>query len=167
MAEDDPDDLEATFLKYIAAYEQVEPRSLFVVLSEAGVALPPLDELDESQVSAKLRDVINALALLGTFLHHTDHLSDRQLYEELWSEILHEPTVLMPDNPDFACHIDMVGSGSEEHILLYLKYYADEEARRNWQEDWPEDPLPEHEDPPYNRDCLLPQAEFRKDTSVM
>lgn len=99
--------------------------------------------------------------------HHTDHLSDRQLYEELWGEILREPTVLMPDNPDFACHIDMTGSGSEEHILLYLKYYADERARRIWKEDWPEDPVPEHEEPPYDRDRHLPQAELRRDTSVM
>lgn len=167
MADDDPDDLRSVFLEHVAAYERQEPVSLFVVLPEAGVALPPPDELDESQVSAKLWDVINALALLGTFLHHTDHLSDRQLYEELWGDILREPAVLMPDNPDFAYHVDMTGSGSEEHNFLYLKYYADERARRIWKEDWPEDPVPEHEEPPYDRDRHLPQAELRRDNSVM
>ncbi|HSK77618.1 MAG TPA: hypothetical protein VLQ45_14305 [Thermoanaerobaculia bacterium] len=167
MPEDDPDDLHATFLEYVAAYEGQEPRSLFVVLSEAGVALPSPDELDDSQVRAKLWDLINALALLGTFLHHTGHLSDRELYAELWGEILREPMVLMPDNPAFACHIDMIGTGSEEHSLLYLKYYADEDARRSWQEDWPEDSLPEPEEPPNDRDHLLPKAEYRKDRPVM
>jgi hypothetical protein len=44
--------------------------------------------------------------------------------------------------------IDMVGSGSEEHIFLHLKHYADEDYRRIWLADWPEDPMPDHEDPP-------------------
>ena len=167
MPEDDPDDLHATFLKYVAAYEETEPRSLIEVLSEAGVALPPPDELDDSQVRATLWDVINALALLGAFLQQTDHLSDRELYAELWSDVLRESTVLMPDNPAFAYHIDMVGSGSEEHMFLYLKYYADERARRSWLEDWPEDPLPEPEKPPYDRDRLLPRAESRRNTPMM
>ncbi|HKV12887.1 MAG TPA: hypothetical protein VJ725_32390 [Thermoanaerobaculia bacterium] len=167
MSEDDPDDLEATFLEYVAAYEQIEPRALFEILSEGGLALQPPDELDDSQVSASLQDVIHALALLGAFLHNTNHLSDRQLYEELWGEILHEPAVLMPDNPDFAYHIDMVGSGSEEHTDLYLKYFADEETRQMWQKDWPEDPVPEHETPPYDRDRFLPRAELRRDTPMM
>jgi len=41
------------------------------------VALPPPDELSDSELSVKLWEVINMLALLGTFLHSTDHLSDR------------------------------------------------------------------------------------------
>lgn len=166
MQEDDPDDLHAAFLKHVAAFEREEPRALLGVLSKTGVALPPPDELNDSQVSATLWDVINALALLGAFLHYTDHLSDRELYTELWSDVLREPTVLMPDDPDFACHIDMIGSGSEEHNFLYLKYYADERERQLWLEDF-KDPLPEPEKPPYDRDRLLPRAESRRDASVM
>jgi hypothetical protein len=94
-------------------------------------------------------------------------LSDRQLYTELWGEILREPMVLMPDEASFACHIDMIGSGSEEDMLLYMKYYADERERRSWLEEWPDDRLPEHEDPPYDRDRTLPRAESRRDSPVM
>ena len=106
-------------------------------------------------------------SLLGTFLHNTNHLSDRELYTELWQEELREPTVLMPENAAFAWHIDMIGSGSEEHLALYMKYYADEEERRNWLKEWPKDVLPEREDPPYDRDRLLPRAEARTAGPVM
>jgi hypothetical protein len=131
------------------------------------VSLPAPDELDDSKLTSKLWEVINALALFGTFLHSTDHLSDRELYTELWGELLREPAVLMPDNPAFSYHIDMIGSGSEEHTRLYMKYYASEEERRDWLKEWPGDVLPDHEDPPYDRDRRLPQAEAREDGPVM
>ena len=164
---DDPDDLESQFLDYVAAFEREVPQDLTVVLNDAGVSLPPPDELSDAELSGKLWEVINMLSLLGTFLHNTNHLSDRQLYSDLRSDLLREPMVLMPDNAAFACHIDIVGSGSEEHNHLYMKYYADEETRRSWLKDWPNDVLPEHEDPPYDRDRLLPQAESRRDGPVM
>ena len=41
----------------------------------------------------------------------------------------------------------------------YLKYYADESAREQWATDFPDDPLPAHEDPPYDRDQGLPKPE--------
>jgi hypothetical protein len=167
MSTDEPDDLEKEFLDRVAAYDLEEPRPLSVVLPEVGVALPSPDELDDSQVTSKLREIINALALLGSFLHNTNHLSDRELYAELWSDILPEPAVLMPDEPSFAYYIDMVGSGSEEDTLLYMKYYASEEERRDWLEQWPEDRLPDHEDPPYDRDRFLPQAESMRDLPVV
>jgi len=167
MPTDDSDDIEDDFLDYVAAYEQAEPMSLFVVLPEAGVSLPPPDELDDAQLTGKLWDVINALALLGAFLHNTNHLSDRQLYVELWNDLLREPAVLMPDNAAFSYHIDMIGSGSEEHVRLHLKYYADEDERQSWLKEWPEESLPEHEEPAYDRDSRLPQAEFRKDYPAM
>lgn len=39
-----------------------------------------------------------------------------------------------------------------------MKYYADEETRRQWKNDFPDYEMPEHEDPPYDRDRLLPGA---------
>jgi hypothetical protein len=167
MPTDEPDDIEEEFQDRMAAYEREEPRPLSVVLPEAGVALPAPDELDALQLSAKLWELINGLALLGTFLHNTNHLSDRQLYAELWTDTLREPTVLMPDEPAFTFHIDMVGSGSEEDTLLYMKYYADEKQRRSWLKEWPGDRLPEHEDPPYDRDRTLPKAESRRAGPMM
>jgi hypothetical protein len=48
-----------------------------------------------------------------------------------------------------------------------LKFYADEEARRSWRKEWPDDVVPEPEIPPYDRDRHLPEFEFKDDDSVM
>jgi hypothetical protein len=115
MSADEEKDLEEVFQDCVDAYENTEARPLSDVLPESGVRLPRPEELDDAQLKDKLWELINALALHGTFLHCTDHLSDRELYTELWTEILPEPTVLMPGNLSYGYHIDMVGSGSEEH----------------------------------------------------
>lgn len=167
MSTDDPDDPEDEYLDSLDAFDNTEPRGLFGALIEAGVALPPPDELDDSRITAKLWEVIHALAGLGAFLHSTNHLSDRELYAELWGDLLREPAVVMPGRADYAWHIDLLGSGSEEDMYLHHKYYADEEERRRWLEEWPKDVMPEHEDPPFDRDRLLPQAEDRTDEPVM
>jgi hypothetical protein len=167
MSADEEKDVKEVFQDYIDAFESAEERPLTAVLLESGVSLPSPDELDVVQIKDKLWEIINTLALNGAFLHNTNHLSDRELYTKLWSELLPEPTVLMPENLAFGHHIDMIGSGSEEHKNLYMKYYADEEERRKWLEEWPDDRLPEPEDPPYDRDRLLPQREFREEGSVM
>jgi hypothetical protein len=54
--------------------------------------------------------------------------------------------------------IDLTGSGSDEDNHVYLRYYADEKYRRDWANDWPDDTVPEHEDPPFDRDRYLPQS---------
>lgn len=120
------------------------------------MSLPPPEELDDTQLRTRLSEVIQGLALFGAYLHHTDHLSERELYAHLWHDFLREPAVLQPDNPDFAYHLDVIGSGSEEDNDIYLKYYADEKERRQWAKEWPDDTLPEHEQPPFDRDRHLP-----------
>jgi hypothetical protein len=39
-----------------------------------------------------------------------------------------------------------------------MKYYADEGTRRGWLADFPDDEMPPHEEPPYDRDRFLPRA---------
>jgi len=160
MASDEEGDFEEDLYDPLAAYESAEERPLTQSLRELGIGLPRPEVLNEAEVSAKLWEVIHGLARLGVFLHSTDHLSDRELYTELWEEILPEPTVILPDDPDFAQHIDLVSSGSPEDLHLYLKHYAGEEVRQDWMKNYPEDDVPEHEDPPYDRDRHLPQREF-------
>jgi len=155
-----PDEIHEKFLESVLAFEEAEQVTLFEELAKGGLQLPPPDQLDDERLGSKLWEVIRGMALLGAYLHNTNHLSDRELYCLLWTEILRDPTVLMPVNPDFAQNIDIIGSGSEEDIRLYLKYYADEEERRRWANDWLDDTLPAHESPPYDRDRLLPRAPF-------
>ena len=156
--EDMPADLEEEFLRHVLEYENAEPISLFRLLENSGLELPVPGELGEASVTEKLRETIERMASLGAYLLHTNHLSDHQLYEYLYDDGLREEAVLFPENPSYAYMIDLTGSGSEEDNQIYLKYYADEDHRKQWALDWPDDSMPEHEDPPFDRDRHLPQS---------
>ena len=153
-----PADLEEEFLRQVLEYETAEPISLFRLLENAGLELPIPGDLDDATVKNKLKEIIERMASLGAYLLHTDHLSDLELYRYLYTDGLREEAVLFPENASYAYMIDLTGSGSDEDNQTYLKYYADEEHRRQWAHDWPNDVIPEHEDPPFDRDRFLPQS---------
>ena len=166
VAADCPSEIEEEFWKNVVAFEQAAWTRPFDILTKGGILLPSPDELDDVAVTTKLWEVIGALALLRAYVHHTDHLSDRELYTHLWNKSLREEMVLQPANPDFACHIDLIGSGSEEDIFIDLKYYAGEKERRRWAKEWPNDPIPPHEALPFDRDRHLPQARFEEQSQA-
>jgi len=149
---------EEEFLENILFMEGVAEQPLFDLIEASGVQLPPSEALDDANLQSKLWEVINNMAHLGHYLSRTDHLSDRQLYEVLWMHILREPTSVCPDNPNASCHIDILGGCSDEDLQLHLKYYADEEERLYWADQFPEDIIPPHEPLPYDRDRLLPAS---------
>jgi hypothetical protein len=131
---------------------------LLRLLENSGLDVPPPEQFADEDLTRKLKDIIDRMASLGAYLLHTDHLSDRGLYEYLYHDGLREEAVLFPENPSYAYMIDLTGSGSEEDNQTYLKYYADEQYREQWASDWPDDSLPDHEDPPFDRDRFLPQS---------
>ena len=139
-------------------FEKAPKTSHFQQLTAAGVKLPAAETLNDRQVTAKLWEVINHLATLGVFLNQTNHLSDRALYTLLCDEVLHEQTLAQPGDEFSVCQIDLLSSGSAEDNYLYLKYYADKEWRQQWRASFPEETIPAHEKPPFDRDRLLPQA---------
>lgn len=157
---DESDDCSAEFQeqfqKNVDAFEQAKWSQQFQVLIESGISLPPPDELADAELNAKLWEVINALAFMGAYLEHTDHLSDRELYILLWSDVLLEETVIQSPSVTMTCHIDLIGSGSEGDNNIYLKYYADEDDRILWVQDFPEELLPSREELPFDRDRQLP-----------
>ena len=148
------------FLRNIIEYETAPWTTHQQQLQEAGIELPSPAELDDGHLKAKLWEVIEALGELRVFLQCTNHLSDRELYAELWGDLLREEVKAVSYDEYSAYHIDLIGSGSEEDIHLWMKYYADEETRRQWQAEWPDDELPYHVDPPYDRDRLLPSPGY-------
>ena len=151
-------EMEEEFLQNIEAYESASWTTHYQQLEEAGVELPDPETMDDEKLTAKLWEVIEALARMRAFLSSTNHLSDRELYAELSSDVLREETKAMVLDEYSAWRIDLIGSGSEEDIYLWMKYYADEETRRQWMKDWPDYEMPEHEKPPYDRDGHLPGA---------
>jgi len=148
------------FLRNIIEYETAPWTTHQQQLQDAGIELPSPEDLDDEQLKAKLWEVIEALGKLRVFLQCTNHLSDRELYAELWGDLLREEVKAVPYDEYSAYHIDLIGSGSEENIHLWMKYYADEETRRQWIEEWPDDEMPDHVDPPCDRDSLLPNAGY-------
>ena len=153
-------DLEEEFLRRVLEYEKAQPITLLQLLANAGLTVPSPDDLDERDLTTKLWEIIERMSSLGAYLLNTNHLSDRELYEHLFYESLREEATLFPENPSFGFMIDLTGSGSAEDTQLFLKYYADDVYRDRWARDWPEDPMPKREDPPFNRDSRLPRAPF-------
>lgn len=153
-----PADMEEEFLRHVLEYETAQPISLYTLLENSGVEIPSPVEVTDDEIPIKLKEIVEAMASLGAYLLHTNHLSDRQLYTYLYDEGLREEAVLFPENPSYAYMIDLTGSGSEEDNQCYLRYYADDEHRKQWAQDWPEDHLPDHEEPPFDRDRHLPQS---------
>lgn len=153
-----PADMEEEFLRQVLEYETAEPISLFRLLENSGVEIPAPDQLDEPSLSAKLKEIIERMATLGAYVLHTNHLTNRELYNYLYVDGLREEAVLFPENPSYAYMIDLTGSGSDADNQIYLRYYADQEHRKRWAQDWPDDPMPEHEEPPFDRDRFLPQS---------
>lgn len=156
-----PPEVAEQFWEHVVAYEEAPWTTLFKQLEDAGMQLPAPDTLDDEQLNAKLWELIRRLAFMSVFLENTDHLSDRELYTELWSDILREETKDLPPEAEIRCHLDLVGSGSEEDMNMYLKFYADEDFRSSWSADNPNDPIPELEDPPFDRDRYLPQPDYQ------
>lgn len=154
---DAPPEIAEQFWENVLAYEQAEETSHFLLLERAGVELPRPEQLDDKQLTAKLWEVIRALAGMNCYLSQTDHWSDRELYERLWRDTLREFTMDLPRGSGWNFHIDFLSSGSDEDNFLSLKYYADEEHRRRWHDDWPDDVIPPHENPSYDRDSMLPK----------
>ncbi len=158
ISDDCPEEIAEQFKNYVDAFEQAKCRQPFDVLLDSGISLPPASELSETEHSAKLSEVINALSLLAIYLESTDHLSDRELYTLLCEDVLREETVFQSgEMMNMNCHIDLVSSGSKEDTDLYLKYYADDDDRAFWLEKFPDDVLPSQEPLPFNRDRQLPK----------
>jgi hypothetical protein len=153
-----PAEMEEEFLRHVLEYETAQPISLYTMLENSGLSIPSPNEIGDQHMAGKLKEVIESMASFGAYLLHTNHLSDRQLYEYLYTDGLREEAVLFPENPSYAYMIDLTGSGSEEDNQLYLKYYADEKHRKQWAQDWPDDPMPDQAATPFDRDKHLPQS---------
>ena len=132
----------------------------FEQLRGAGIELPEPEAVSDADIRTKLWEVIAGLEKLRAFFEQTNHLSDRELYAKLWYETLRGETPAI-DEIGFTADLGLLRPGEDDaDTTLYLKYYADEIERERWHSDFPEDEIPAHEDPPFNRDDLLPGPHY-------
>lgn len=130
-------------------------------LQRTGAAPIPPAELTDETLPAKLWELLHHLACRSFYVLHTDHLSDRELYAALWNCGLRDDA-LMPGKRSRTggWFHDFIGSGSEEDNQVSLRFYATDDERAEHAQDWPDDPLPPREKPPFNRDWRVPKGPF-------
>ena len=149
-----PPEIEEAFLERVLWFEQASRQPLRERLADAGILLTDPDELAEKDLSQQMWDAIRALVTLDIIPINSDHLSDREVYTHLWHTARSGETV-MPDFFSRGWYIDFTGQG-ERGIDLYVKYYASADERRAYRRRFPHHPFPDHCEPPYNRDHLIP-----------
>jgi hypothetical protein len=150
------------YLKRLAAWEDGAGTTKSKELISRGVELPAPDSLGDDELPEKLWEVIRILAKQNTFIDTTNHLSDRELYEYLWSDALNEYSMDLSGLTGCACHLSLLSGGSDEDTFTHFKYYDGPKERADWMASWPDYEMPAHEDPPYDRDKLLPKAHWPK-----
>mgnify|MGYP001266111019 CR=1 FL=1 len=176
MFVEDPNDLDETerMIKFheiareygraIAAWETAPWVTEYELLQRDGVQLRNPDDMDDDELTDLLWKIIESMATRNTFFYQTDHLSEREFYERLYYEVLHEPAkdyaaVLDPEELTgpgaWVQTIDMCDDGDLE---TYWRYYADDETRERHAEQFPDMTMPPREEPPYDRDRFLPRS---------
>lgn len=128
-------------------------------LAECGWELPAPDSLDDEQQPAQLWRSIWALALLRLLIDHTDHLSDRELYETIYHDIAMEPSTLQPGEETASVYaIDLAPAHDPEGRELLLTYYRDrlDADEIKALEAAYDGPLPAPRPRPADRDRFLP-----------
>ena len=126
-------------------------------LARRGILPKDPDELDDQSLSSQLHLIIEALASRNTFLVHTDHMSDRELYIVLCSDVLRQRMPDVSRDGHIRELIDMIGASGQKQLDLYLKHYAGPSERRWWSR--ARGHIPDHVDPPYDRDRFLPGSD--------
>ena len=129
-------------------------------LAEENIPLLPPEEITDETLTPILWELLHNLALRGFYVLHTDHMSDRELYAELWERGLRDPALLPGRNPRGGWFHDFLGSWGDDEMQLWLRYYATDEQRAKHAAEYPKDTMPPKEKPCFNRDWRLPKGPF-------
>ena len=130
------------------------------VLRREGVHMLPPDELTDESVPGHLWELLHNLACRGFYVQHTDHLTDRELYAEIWEHGLTDLSLLPGRCQTGGWFHDVLGSGGMDDEEIYLSYYATEQQRRKHATESPGQPLPPRKSPVMRRDWRLPKGPF-------
>ena len=147
---------EQDHIQRLIAAESAPPVTLRAWLMRHGLEFAAPGALPPEKLPGELQRLIQALAFARVFLSCTDHLSDSALYFRLWKDVLDADEPDVPRSEDDACHWDLSQSGARDNDI-WLMYYASEDDREEWAENFPEASMPPRRPPPFGRDDQLPQ----------
>lgn len=125
-----PAELYLSFLEHFIAFDDAhagDPVTGIDMKAEvrAHLDLQPESELDDRSLTEKLHALVELLARFHINLCFTDHLTDRELYNTVLSQLLDEPFGLSTFTPSASEHIDLCNDPD-----LYERFYDDPEAKR-------------------------------------
>jgi hypothetical protein len=146
---------ELEFFRQVIAWEKgpfITQRAWF---ERRGMTFALPEQLGGGRLEKELWRLIAALAEARVFLACTNHLSDAQLYNKLVHEVLDDEVPDLARSPNEGLHWDFSESDSADP-LVWLTYYATEDQRRDWLEEFPDIELPPRREPPFDRDRHLP-----------
>lgn len=129
-------------------------------LAQHNIPLLPPAEITPEALAPILWELLHNLSLRGFYVLHTNHLSDCDLYTELWERGLRDPAHLPGRDARGGWFHDFLGCWGEAELQLWLRYYASEEERATHTNEWPGDIVPPKEQPPFDRDWRLPKGPF-------
>jgi hypothetical protein len=141
-----PTPAENEFLESMLAWERapVVPVGMWFA---PPLVLPPAESLSDEMLHAALWDAIHKLYAMRIVLDFTDHLSDRELYRVIRNDLLTSREKKV-DTPSNFLHWDCADITGDPDV--WLRYYASEEERRRWSEEFACQ-LPPSEIPPFRR----------------
>ena len=122
---------ENEYLSSILAWERA-PSLPISQWFEPELVLPPHDTLDNAELRRRLHQTLQELFERNIVLDFTGHLSDRQLYCLIARDILPEREKRVSIANTYL-HWQCIDPLIEEEN--WLRYYADEDERRQWQSD--------------------------------
>ena len=158
-------DIAEAYWLNVLSYEKAEWTTQAEILGEQGIDLREPSAIPNGQIHDVLWRLIRELESRGTYLESTDHLSDRELYTFLVSQGLREQVKAVSPETGWSHHLSPIGSGSDEDMLIYHRYYTSTKMRKSWMVDFPDYKMPKREKRPYDRDRRLakwapPMLEF-------
>jgi hypothetical protein len=137
---------ENEYLSSILAWEQA-PSLPISQWFEPELILPPHETLPNAELQQRLQQTLQQLFDRNIVLDSTGHLSDRQLYCLIARDILPEREKLVANSNTFL-HWQCIDPLVDEEN--WLRFYADDDERRQWQADTGL-PLPPVEELPFPR----------------
>jgi hypothetical protein len=123
-------------------------------LADRGIDVPPPDSVPDDALPAELSKVIGALARMGIYFLHTDHLDDRTLLTRIATEIIDEDVRELPPADTAVEYVDMLGTSPRDRET-WLALYADDREREHARTAGLE--IPERRPRPHDRDRTLPR----------